>query len=372
MKNIIVKTPAQPYKYTVSIGNDHTASSLNTLLKQYSENDIYIITNETINHLYKNYFREIINNKHLNQHLLILPDGEQFKNIDSIQKIYNFFANKKANRSSIAIAFGGGVIGDMTGYAAATYMRGMGYIQIPTTLLSQVDSSVGGKTGINHASGKNMIGVFNQPIQTIIDIKFLKTLPQKEIIAGYAELVKAAFISDKDLFEKLLSINTHQILDNPVFLSDVIYQACQIKASVVEEDEKERGVRAILNFGHTLGHFLETYTGYDTYLHGEAVIVGMDFAAWLSQKKGLLSNEQFNQIHQHLDKLNIKIHIPSPSQETFIELIKHDKKASNQGIRFIGLKQIGSYHIFENTSPEELWLKFQEYIGSTLSLVIIK
>ena len=371
MKNIIIKTPVQKHKYTVSIGSDHTASSLNELINQYSKTDIYIVTNDTIDNLYKDYFKNIISNKY-NQHLLILPDGEQFKNINSIHKIYDFFAANKANRSSIAIAFGGGVIGDMTGYAAATYMRGMSYIQIPTTLLSQVDSSVGGKTGVNHSSGKNMIGVFNQPIQTIIDIKFLTTLPKREIIAGYAELIKAAFINNINLFEQLLSINTHQILDDPAFLSSAIYQACQIKANVVEEDEKERGVRAILNFGHTLGHFLETYTGYDKYLHGEAVIAGMDFAAWFSQEKGLLSNQQFNQIHQHLDNLNIKLHIPRPSKETFIELIKHDKKASRQGIRFIGLKQIGSYHIFENTSPEELWQKFQDYLCSKLSFIIIK
>jgi len=362
MKNIIINT----------IGNDHIASSINEALNQYTEKNIYIVTNDTINNLYKNYFKNIISNNKLNQHLLILPDGEEFKNIATIQKIYDFFANYKANRSSIVIAFGGGVIGDMTGYAAATYMRGMGYIQIPTTLLSQVDSSVGGKTGVNHSSGKNMIGVFNQPLQTIIDIKFLETLPKREIIAGYAELIKAAFINNKSLFEQLLSINTHEILDDPAFLSSAIYQACQIKASVVEEDEKEKGVRAILNFGHTLGHFLETYTGYGKYLHGEAVIVGMDFAAWFSQQKGLLSNQQLNQIHQHLNNLNIKLHIPSPSKETFIELIKHDKKASNRGIRFIGLKQIGNYHIFENTSPDELWMKFQDYICSKGSLVIIK
>lgn len=372
MKNITIQTPAQNYKYTVSIGNEITASIINEILCQYSEKNLYIITNETVNHLYKNFFKNIIKNKALKLHLLVLPDGEQFKNITTIQKIYDFLADNQANRSSIAIAFGGGVIGDMTGYAAATYMRGMGYIQIPTTLLSQVDSSVGGKTGVNHSSGKNMIGVFNQPMQTIIDISFLKTLPTREIIAGYAELIKAAFIKNKNLFEQLTSINIHEIIEDPIFLIEAIYQACQIKAKVVEEDEKEKGVRAILNFGHTLGHLLETLTSYSKYLHGEAVIVGMDFSAWFSMKKELLSEQQFNQVHQHLAKLNIRINISKPSQENFIELIYHDKKASNRGIKFIGLKQIGNYHIFEQTTPEELWESFEEYISSSFSLVRIE
>jgi 3-dehydroquinate synthase len=372
MKNITIQTPTQNYKYIVSIGNDILASAINDILSQYSEKNLYIVTNETVNNIYEDYFSNIIKNKTLDLHLLVLPDGEQFKNLTSIQKIYDFFADNQANRSSIAIAFGGGVIGDMTGYAAATYMRGMGYIQIPTTLLSQVDSSVGGKTGVNHSSGKNMIGVFNQPMQTIIDTSFLKTLPDREIIAGYAELIKAAFIKNKHLFEQLISIETHQIIKDHTFLIEAIYQACQIKATVVEEDEKEKGVRAILNFGHTLGHFLETHTGYKKYLHGEAVIVGMDFSAWFSMKKGLLSKQQFIRIHQHLYKLNINIYISNPSKKDFIELINHDKKASNHGIKFIGLKQIGNYHIFDHIKPEELWGSFQEYIGSNFSLVFME
>ncbi len=361
MKKIQITLPQADYSYSVHIGSQIIKESLDDIIKDYSESVLYVVTNTTIKELYPDVPDKMIP-EDIEVKTLVLPDGESVKNLDTVSSILDFLAREHANRKSILIAFGGGVIGDMAGFAAAVFMRGIHYIQIPTTLLSQVDSGIGGKTGVNHKFGKNMIGAFKQPLRTVIDIDVLKTLPRREFIAGYAELVKHGFIRDRALLDHLMQKPIDDLVSDPAHLSEAIRMSCRVKATVVQEDEKEAGLRAILNFGHTLGHVLETITEYKTMLHGEAVIVGMDFASWWSVKKGILSEQDFETIHGHLKNLGIKPVIRSINQDEFIEIIAHDKKAVSKGIRFIGLTEIGSATICENTSAESLWQSYQEYL----------
>ncbi len=222
----------------------------------------------------------------------ILPDGERFKTLDTYQQIMTSLLKGKHNRTTTIIALGGGVVGDMAGFAAATYQRGVAFVQVPTTLLSQVDSSVGGKTGVNHPLGKNMIGAFYQPQAVIIDIDVLQTLPQKELSAGMAEVIKYGLIADASFFEWLEENMTELMHVSTSVISDAIYRSCQIKADVVAQDERENGIRATLNLGHTYGHAIETEMGYGVWLHGEAVAAGTMLALDLSWRMGNISNEE--------------------------------------------------------------------------------
>lgn len=361
MKSIQLNLNRKNYQYQVKIGSCILKESLDEALQHYDEADICYITNDTIDAIYPDFADQFIPER-FKVHQFILKDGEQFKTLDAVSSIYDFFAKKHINRNNLVIAFGGGVVGDIVGFAAASYMRGIPFIQVPTTLLSQVDSSIGGKTGVNHPSGKNMIGAFNQPYQTIIDIDFLKTLPMREFIAGYSELIKHGMIHDSYLFQILKNRLIPELKDDALALIDAIFRSCEVKARVVENDEKESGLRAILNFGHTLGHLLETYTNYEKYLHGEAVLAGIDFAAWWSMKENHLEEKDYQLIHKHIKNLDVPILIPQISKEAFKKLIEHDKKFSGKGVKFIGLTTIGNAAIFEGVSSESLWEYFQEYI----------
>ncbi len=368
MKKIQIGLPQSTIHYSVLIGSGILKDSLRNVLAEYEEKKVYVITNDTLTDFYPDY-PDCCLPSDINIEKLILPDGEEHKNLDTLSRIFDFLLNKKANRKSILIAFGGGVIGDMTGFAAATFMRGVRYIQVPTTLLSQVDSSVGGKTGVNHPAGKNMIGAFKQPFQAILDIDFLNTLPQKQFISGYAELVKHGFIKDRALFDLLESHSPIEIREDSNLMVEAVYRSCLVKAGVVEEDEKEAGVRAILNFGHTIGHFLETLTGYRQMLHGEAVIIGMDFAAWWSVQQGVLSQNEYELIHNHLAKLEICQYIPEVSESDFIKIVERDKKAASDGVRFIGLEALGKARIFEQIGADTLWERYREYLEKSPFLI---
>ncbi|MCP4754091.1 MAG: 3-dehydroquinate synthase [Proteobacteria bacterium] len=361
MKTIQIDLPAENYRYQVKIGNHILKDCLTSTFSHYTEKSVYLITNETIHGLYPDFINKYLPIK-LNVEILILPDGEKFKNIDTVGRIFDFLAEKKANRKSMLIALGGGVIGDMAGFAAATFMRGIAYLQIPTTLLSQVDSSIGGKTGINHPVGKNFIGAFKQPFRTIIDVEFLDTLPEREFRAGYAELIKHGFIRDSYLFRILEQKKTDELKSDKELLIEAIFRSCEVKARVVEADEKESNQRAILNFGHTLGHFLETFTNYEQLLHGEAVIIGMDFAAWWSWKQDILDKEDYLMVHNHLKSLGIKQQISKVGKKEFKTIIEHDKKAVADGIRFVGIRAIGDAIIFDKITAESLWNNFQAFL----------
>lgn len=272
----------------------------------------------------------------------ILPDGEDYKNQDSINRIYDVLMSHHFGRDCTLIALGGGVIGDMTGFAAASFMRGVDFIQVPTTLLAQVDSSVGGKTGINHALGKNMIGAFWQPRCVLADMSTFKTLPRREFLAGMAEVIKYALIMDDSFLDWLLDHRVQILSHQPDILSDMVYRCCQYKAQIVGEDEKEQGRRALLNLGHTFGHVIETHMGYGVWLHGEAVAVGMVQAASLSYLQGSLSYAELVRIVEVLEAFDLPIQAPSIEVATTLSLMGHDKKVKNGKLRFVLLNGIGN------------------------------
>lgn len=272
---------------------------------------------------------------------IVLPDGEVFKTWETLNLIFDKLLAERADRKTTLIALGGGVIGDMTGFAAASYMRGVPFIQVPTTLLAQVDSSVGGKTGINHPLGKNMIGAFYQPQAVIADISVLRSLPPRELAAGLAEVIKTAAIGEHAFFS-WIEDNTAALSGyDEAALAIAVRRSCEIKAKVVGQDEREGGVRAILNFGHTFGHAIEAGLGYGEWLHGEAVGCGMVMAADLSVRLGLLSEASRARIVKVTREVKLPTRAPALGEDRYIDLMRVDKKAEAGEIKFILLKKIG-------------------------------
>ena len=300
---------------------------------------ICIVSNTTVSKLYLENLKNLLDDYQVVD--AIIADGEEFKNYDSLNYIYTKLLDSQCNRDTTILALGGGVVGDIAGYAAASFLRGIPFIQIPTTLLAQVDSSVGGKTGINHLLGKNMIGAFYQPQSVVIDLSVLNTLDNRQISAGLAEVIKYGLIWDKDFF-KYLEKNI-EILKQLDFehLEHVIYRSCEIKAKVVSEDEKESGIRAILNLGHTFGHAIEKCLGYGDWLHGEAVGCGMVLAAKLSLAQGWLSKSEFDRVKDLISRANLPIEKPEIAYEDFIGAMKLDKKNKDKEIYLVLQKGIG-------------------------------
>lgn len=290
---------------------------------------VAIVTNETVAKLHLDYLLEHIEAKDI--HVIALKDGEEFKNQESIDTILASLFEHRFNRKSTLIAFGGGVIGDMTGYASSIYQRGIDFIQIPTTLLSQVDASVGGKTGINNKYGKNLIGAFHQPKAVYIDPYFLKTLPKREFGAGVAEIVKMAVTFNREFFEFL---EQNDLFDEKTLMS-CIEKAVATKARVVAEDEKEQGIRAALNYGHTFGHVIENETKYTTYLHGEAVAIGMVMANEMAIKMNLMSQSEAQRVKALLEKYDLPTNYDIQSVKLFYEAFFLDKKSLDSTITFI-------------------------------------
>lgn len=314
---------------------------------------VLIVTNGTIAPLYLKALQQPLEAQFTVQ-VCVLPDGEQYKNQSSINQIYDILMAAHFNRDVTLIALGGGVVGDMTGFAAASFMRGVNFIQIPTTLLSQVDSSVGGKTGINHPQGKNMIGAFWQPQMVLADMSTLKTLPARELSAGLAEVIKYALIMDADFLTWLEhNLPAMMVLDLAV-LGEAVKRCCQYKAEVVAQDERESGVRALLNFGHTFGHVIETHEGYGNWLHGEAVAAGMVQAAELSQKIGWLTSDEVARVKRILSLANLPITPPPIKVQTALDLMGHDKKVKHGQIRLILLKSLGKAVLTNDFDPHLL------------------
>ena len=279
------KIEIEKWGCTVSIGTD--------ILEKFAvnikhKNSLFLVADKEVYKIYRKKITEVFGK---NLKILLLPAGEKTKQNSYLSKIYDFLLKEGANRKSILIAFGGGVIGDLVGFAAATFMRGITLVSIPTSLVAQVDSCIGGKTGINHPKAKNIIGAFKQPSLVCIDTAFLRSLSQRDWISGYAEIVKHALIQDKKFFEFLQKHPLKDLKKDNKLLVKTITRSCEIKLAVVKKDEKEKEQRAILNFGHSLAHLIETYTNYNSYLHGEAVFGGMDFALWYSKKYEKLKEE---------------------------------------------------------------------------------
>ncbi|HKQ29992.1 MAG TPA: 3-dehydroquinate synthase [Burkholderiales bacterium] len=312
-----------------------------------------IVTNETVAALYLPALRAALAPSRAVE--ILLPDGEANKNLEVLNRIFSALLEARCDRRTTVIALGGGVVGDMAGFAAAVYQRGVPFIQIPTTLLAQVDSSVGGKTGVNHALGKNMIGAFYQPQAVIIDTDTLKTLPEREFSAGLAEVIKYGLISDVEFFH-WLEVNMDKLLARDTeTLVFAIERSCRNKADVVAADEREAGVRALLNFGHTFGHAIETGMGYGEWLHGEAVGAGMMLASDLSLRLGWLSVQDLDRIRALLVRARLPISAPPSMTPTrFLELMSVDKKVVAGKLRLVLLKQIGEAVVTNDFSASAL------------------
>ncbi|WP_330926240.1 3-dehydroquinate synthase [Candidatus Sororendozoicomonas aggregata] len=285
----------------------------------------------------------------------VLPTGEPWKSLTTVERIFDTLLRARFTRKATLVALGGGVVGDMTGFAAACYQRGIDFIQVPTTLLSQVDSSVGGKTGVNHPLGKNMIGAFHQPNAVIIDIETLSTLPDRELSAGLAEVIKYGLIKDKPFYHWLQEHMDDLLARKPDTLAYAIHRSCENKARVVAADERESGVRAILNLGHTFGHAIETCLGYGGWLHGEAVAAGMVMAADLSVRLGMITQEEANSIHALLLKASLPVHPPEGmTPEQFMDVMTVDKKVLDGKLRLVLLKEIGKAIVTDSLDHERL------------------
>ena len=365
MKKIVVELGDRSYPIYAGNGllNKGNLFSENIRSKQ-----IMIVSNTTIAPLYLETVMQSLQGltaEGLEINSVILPDGEQYKTLDAVNDIITALLNKRHGRNSCLVALGGGVIGDITGFAAACYQRGIDFIQIPTTVLAQVDSSVGGKTGVNHAAGKNMIGAFHQPRAVIADIAVLNTLNDREISAGLAEVVKYGLIRDEKFFD-WLEENIEQLLNRePEALTYIIEQSCRNKAEVVAEDERESGIRAILNLGHTFGHAIETGLGYGEWLHGEAIALGMLMAADLSHRLGWITEEVIERIKQILIKLNLPVALPDDLDPGKMrELMSVDKKAKDGVLFLILLKGIGEA-VVTDEFDEDLLMETLRHFSSS-------
>lgn len=316
---------------------------------------IAIISNPTVYGLYGERVHVSIKNAGFDTITVIIPDGEEYKDLLWAQHIYGELLKHGLDRASTLIALGGGVIGDITGFVASTYMRGIAFIQVPTTLLAQVDSSVGGKTGVNHRLGKNMIGTFYQPKLVWIDVDTLKTLPRRELLAGLAEVIKYGVIWDKGLF-KFLDDNKDRVLNlDRDALTHIIKRSCEIKAEVVSKDEKEMGLRAILNYGHTIGHAIETATGYTRYLHGEAVAIGMHLEARLSLMLNFIDENQAARIKTLIDSYGLPSEMPVDINiNSILSSMQLDKKAVAGELKFILPEKIGVAKIYKGIPTENM------------------
>lgn len=347
----ILTVKLEDRSYPIYIGQD-LLKQRELLLPHLKSRQVCIVTNETVAPLYLERLKSVLFDYQVQT--VILPDGEKYKTLDTVGLIYDSLLAQNFSRSSTLIALGGGVIGDMTGFAAATYQRGVNYIQVPTTLLAQVDSSVGGKTGVNRPLGKNMVGAFYQPKCVIADIATLNTLADRELKAGLAEVIKYGLINNVDFYawiEQNLSLLLTRDVDA---LKHAILISCAEKARIVASDEKEEGIRAILNFGHTFGHAIETATGYSEWLHGEAVATGMIMAADLSWRMGLLEKADAEKIKKLITASGLPAVPPDIDAQTFLKLMSKDKKAEQGQIKFILLEAIGKARIAANVNADLL------------------
>ncbi len=326
--------------YPIHIGAG-LLSQAGLILPHLAQKRVMVVTNTTVAPLYLAQLTATLEAAGVTVAQVVLPDGEAYKTWETLNLIFDALLTDRAERKTTLIALGGGVIGDMTGFAAACYQRGVPFVQIPTTLLSQVDSSVGGKTGINHPLGKNMIGAFYQPKVVLADTDTLKTLPPRELSAGLAEVIKYGLIWDAGFLAWLeASMDKLRALD-PAAIAHAIHRSCEIKAQVVGQDEREGGIRAILNLGHTFGHAIETGMGYGTWLHGEAVAAGMVMAAQTSQRMGWLSGADVERTRALIRAAGLPDVAPDLDVDTYLEYMGHDKKVEGGKMRFVLLKKLG-------------------------------
>jgi len=334
-----------------------------TLATHPVNKQVLVITNPTVNKLYGEVVAESLQRAGFQVRVEEVPDGEAYKSLQTAEQLYQAALQHKINRKSSIVALGGGVIGDLAGFVAATYMRGVNFIQVPTTLLAQVDSSVGGKVAVNHPLEKNLIGAFYQPKLVFTDINTLHTLPERELKAGLAEVVKYGVIWEEDFFSYLEENLDYIKSLHPEIIKYIVHKSCLIKGEVVEKDEKEEDLRAILNYGHTIGHAVESLTNYTAYKHGEGVAMGMVSAANLSQAMGLLKQEDSKRIQGLLEAIGLPVNLPALDLEEIIAALAHDKKVVSDKLRFVLPTEIGRVVITEQISLEALRKVILEQMG---------
>ena len=327
--------------YSICIGDGILADIGSSLIELSFPHQVAVVSNPTVADLYAPVVISSLQQAGFEPCLILVPDGEDYKNFETLQTVYNQLLENSFDRGCGLLALGGGVIGDMAGFVAATFLRGIPYVQVPTTLLSQVDSSVGGKTAVNHPQGKNLIGAFYQPQLVIIDVSTLSTLPSREVSAGIAEIVKYGVIRDAEFFSWLEKHHHLLIHRDPDTLVYAIKKSCQIKADIVEIDERESSVRAYLNFGHTFGHAIENLAGYGQWKHGEAVAVGMVVAARIAHHKGLCSAEDVQRIELLLSSFDLPVVPPDFSLENYVAAMQRDKKVKQGALTMVLNKGIG-------------------------------
>ncbi len=314
--------------------------------------DVLIVTNESIAPLYLEPVKQMLGASRYS--VVILPDGEEYKNLTTLNMIFDELVAQRFGRDCVLVTLGGGVVGDMGGFAAASWQRGVDFIQVPTTLLAQVDSAVGGKTAVNHPGGKNMIGAFHQPLCVLADTSTLKTLPEREFSAGLAEVVKYGLIKDASMFDWLEEVAGQLILRDPDCLIHAIQRSCETKAEVVAADERERGQRALLNLGHTFGHAIERCAGYGVVLHGEAVAAGTMMAAEFSKRLGWITEADVERIRDLFVRLALPTEPPPTDPLEFLEVMSLDKKVAAGQIRLVLLRAIGDARLVSDYSESDL------------------
>jgi len=359
--------------YNINVGSGILEEFGPMLKKTNGYEKVIVITDPLVNELWGGILKSSIKNAGFALDFIEIPRGEQYKNLGVAFKIYDKLLNLEVHRDCCVVAFGGGVIGDLAGFVASTYMRGLSLVHVPTTLLAQVDSSIGGKTSVNHPKGKNLIGVFYQPVFVYSDIETLTTLPQKELSTGLAEVIKYGVIEDEDFF-KFLEANSHHLNIKAFEDKDtlkaalkvwqtIVCESCKIKARVVEQDEKEHGLRMVLNFGHTIGHAIETSTRYSKYNHGEAVAIGMVAATSISREMGMVEESQVERLKTLLAKLKLPTTVDIRlSAEKVVNNLRVDKKIREGKIKFVLPKKTGKVEIRDDV-PLQIVRRVLKEIG---------
>lgn len=337
--------------YPIFIGQNNLADIGRALNSVSFPRKVAIVSNNLVFSLYGEIVRDALSGAGYSVNVILIGDGEKFKNLSTLSSVYDDLVRYGIDRSCGVVALGGGVVGDLAGYAAASYMRGIACVQIPTTLLAQVDSSVGGKTAVNHPQGKNIIGAFFQPKLVCIDVDVLDSLAEREYLAGLAEVVKYGVIRDATFFQWLVDHADDLLNRDYEALRHAIKTSCQIKADIVEIDEKEAGIRAILNYGHTFGHAVETISGYGQYLHGEAVSIGMVVAARIAEINDHCTSQDVNRITSLLKRFRLPVDPPDFTIAEYVESMMHDKKVKDGVLRMVLNRGIGHCEVVDINSP---------------------
>jgi 3-dehydroquinate synthase len=357
----LLKVDLGERSYPILIG-DGLLSQAEVLERHVPGHDVLVVSNTTVAPLYLERLTGALGNRRRVE--AILPDGESHKTLANVARLLDVLVANRYPRDCTVVALGGGVVGDTAGFAAACYQRGVAYVQVPTTLLAQVDSSVGGKTGVNHPAGKNLIGAFHQPCAVIADTSTLKTLPARELRSGLAEVIKYGLICDAAFFAWLEDHMDQLLAGDPAALAHVIRRSCEIKAEIVRRDEREEGDRALLNLGHTFGHAVESATGYTRWLHGEAVGAGLLMAAAMSRECGLVSSRDVVRLELLLERAGLPTHIDGVSPETALDHMRIDKKVKAGRMRLVLLRGIGDSFVTADYSQPALLRTLHAHFGA--------